>query len=314
MSENKSPEMLALEQRAKENGRSVADQQLFEQAGAVLSGLSGSTSPSSTSSKSTASSITKLTYNSAKAMLEQAAQEAGYPKTFTDAEINDYIKKFNDKQSEQIAKVVDIAKKKTTPGTDSSSLVEQTMREEYPSFFKPTDFAKDFIWSKVNFKDQSTLGAKAIGTLAAIRGMVDSFHIVGLNDKDVEALALAVAKGDKTLPEATVQVQQQAIKEYPQFAARFAKDPTLTTSDIASPVIDTLANLWEVDKSEIKWDNPLVMKWMNGAKADGNGDIPTKYEILLAGKKHPKYQETQAANQDARSAATALGSALGFGV
>jgi len=289
----------------------------FMQFANIMGTPAESNKPTATNSSSTASSRTRLTFNSAKAMLAEAADAAGYPKTFSDAEINDYIKKFNAAQDEQIAKVITIASKKMTPDTNDSGkqkIFEQTMQEEFPSFFKPTEFAKDFIWEKVNFADQATLGAGAVGTLASIRGLVDSFDIVGMTEQDIQALAKAVAKGDKSIQEATVEVQQIAKREYPQFAERFDKDPTLTTKSIAEPIIKTLASVWEVDASEIKMSNPLVMKWMQGVTADGKSVPPTKYEIMLAAKKDPKYQYTQAANNDARDAATALSSALGYGV
>ena len=289
----------------------------FMQFANIMGTPAESNKPTATSTSSTDLSRTRLTFNSAKAMLAEAASTAGYPKTFSDAEINSYIKKFNAAQDEQIAKVITIASKKMTPDTNDSGkqkIFEQTMKEEYPSFFKPTDFAKDFIWSKVNFKDQTTLGSSAIGTLASVRGLVDSFDIVGMTEEDIQTLAKAVAKGDKTLAEATVDIQKIAKREYPQFADRFDKDPTLTTKSIADPIIKTLATVWEVDASEIKMSNPLVMKWMQGVTADGKSVPPTKYEIMLAAKKDPKYQYTQAANNDARDAATALSSALGYGV
>lgn len=273
--------------------------------------------PTASSGSSVSKSVTKLTYNSAKAMLEQAAKAAGYPKAFTDAEINDYIKKFNAKQNEQIAKVVTIAGKQSTPGATPEALskvFEQTMQQEFPSFFKPLEFAQDYIWSKVNFKDESTLGSAAIGTKASIRGLVDSFQIIEFTEEDLNEMALAVAKGDKTIAEATVDLQQIAKREYPQFAERFDKNPTLTTKAIADPIISTLATVWEVDKSEIKMDNPLVMKWMSGVTADGKSTPPTKYEIMLAAKKDPKYQYTEAANNDARDAAVAMTNALGVGI
>lgn len=296
----------------------AVQQAMLDKLSGALSGINAvNSSNKSTSTTSTSSSVTKLTPASAKAMLEEAAQAAGYPKTFTDAEINDYIKQFNAKQKEQIARVVTIANSKTATGATADAankVLEQTMREEYPSFFKPTDFAKDFIWSKVNFKDQATLGTNVVGTLAAVRGLVDKFHIVGLIESDIQNMALAIAKGDKTIEQINVDIQQVAKREYPQFAERFAADPTLTTADIADPIIKTLADTWEVDASEIKMSNPLVMKWMQGVSADGKSVPPTKYEIMLAAKKDPKYQYTQAANNDARDAAVAMSNALGVGI
>lgn len=300
------------------NDLTAAEQAMLDKLAGALSGITATSSSSgNTNTSNVSTSVTKLTYNSAKAMLEQAAQEAGYPKQFTAAEINEYIKQFNAKQKEQIARVVTIASQKTTPGADAAAVnkvFEQTAREEYPSFFKPLEFATDFIWGKVNFKDDTTLGSAVTGNLATVRGLVDKFHIVGLIDSDIQRMALEISKGDKTLNEITVDIQQAAVKEYPQFAERFKADPTLTTEDIAKPVIDTLASVWEMDKKDIKWDNPIVMKWVNGNTADGKSVQPTKYEIMLAAKKDPKYQYTQAANNDARDAAVAMTNALGVGI
>lgn len=296
----------------------AVEQAQLDKLSAALAGITATnTSNKATNSTNISTSLTKLTSASAKAMLEEAAQAAGYPKTFTDAEINEYIRQFNAKQKEQIARIVTIASSKTTAGATpeaANKVFEQTAREEYPSFFKPTDFAKDFIWSKVNFGDKATLGSNVIGSMEAVRGLVDKFHIVGVIESDIQKMALAIAKGEKTIQQVNVDLQQTAIKEYPQFADRFKMDPTLTTQDIADPIIKTLADTWEVDASEIKMSNPLVMKWMQGVTADGKSVPPTKYEIMLAAKKDPKYQYTQAANNDARDAAVAFSNALGVGI
>lgn len=290
----------------------------LQQFAAAIAGLQAkNTTSGNTDTSNISSSLTKLTFASAKAMLEQAAKEANYPREFSAEEINAYIKEFDKKQKEQIAKVVTIAKTRTTPGATADAInkvFDQTMREEYPSFFKPTDFAKDFIWGKVNFKDQASLGTNVVGNLSAVRGLVDKFHIVGVIQSDMENMAIALSKGDKTIQQINVELQQIAAREYPQFAERFSKDPSLTTEDIAAPIISTLADVWEVDKSEIKMSNPLVMKWMSGVTADGKSVPPTKYEIMLAAKKDPKYQYTQAANNDARDAAVAMSNALGVGI
>lgn len=282
-----------------------------------LGGAQQSTEKTATSTTDVSKSMVKLTYNSAKAMLEQAAKAAGYPKAFTDAEINEYIKDFNAKQAEQIAQVRTISSRKVSPDANDATrqkIFEQTMQEEYPSFFKPLEFANDFIWSKVNFGDQTTLGTAAIGNLATVRGLVDKFQLVGFNKADAEDMAKRLSKGDINLAQATVELQQEAIKEYPQFADRFSKNPALTVDDIADPIVSILAETWEMDKESIDRKNPLVMKWMNSFTADGKGVQPTKYDIILAAKKDPKYQTTKAANNDARDAAVSLTRALGGGV
>lgn len=289
----------------------------FMEIASIFGAPAESAGPTSRNTSGIAKSVTKLTPATARALLTQSAEAAGYPKEFSDAEVAEFIKKFDTAQKEQIAKVITIAGQKTTPGATAdatSKVFEQTMQEEYPSFFKPLEFAKDFVWGKVNFKDNTTLGSAVTGNLATVRGLVEKFHIVGIIESDIQRMALEISKGTKTLNEITVDIQQSAIKEYPQFAERFKADPTLTTEDIAKPVIDTLATVWEMDKKDIKWDNPIVMKWVNGNTADGKSVQPTKYEIMLAAKKDPKYQYTQAANNDARDAATALTNALGVGI
>lgn len=296
----------------------AVEQAMLDRLGLALGSIGQTSSQASASnSSSSVTSVTKLSFNAAKSMLEQSAKAAGYPKQFTSAEINAFIKEFNAKQSEQIAKVVTIASSKTTPGATpeaAQKIFEQTARQEFPSFFDPAQFATDFIWKKVNYKDQTTLGQTAISSLQSLRGLVDRFQIIGMNQVTIENLAKQVAKGDLTLAQATTTIQQQAAKEYPQFADQFAKNPTLTTYDIADPIISVLADTWEMDKKEIKFTNPLVMKWMNGFTADGKANQMTKYDIILAAKRDPKYQFTKAANNDARDSATAFGSALGYGV
>jgi hypothetical protein len=137
---------------------------------------------------------------------------------------------------------------------------------------------------------------------------------MGVSDNDIRAAAKQIAMGKKTVEDYTVELQKIAKKEYPQFTDRFDADPTLTTYDIASPIIGMLAKTWEVDSKDIKMDDPIVMSYMNYGGADGKGQQPSRYDLLLKAKNHPKYQYTQQANEDARDAATGLARAFGFGV
>ena len=126
--------------------------------------------------------------------------------------------------------------------------------------------------------------------------------------------AKQIAMGEKTIQDYNVELQQIASKEYPQFADRFAKDPTLTTFDIASPVIGMLAKTWQMDPKTIKMDNPYVMSYLNYAGPDGKGKQPSYYDLLMKAKNDPKYDLTEEANENARDAATGLARAFGFGV
>jgi hypothetical protein len=273
--------------------------------------------PKSTAESSTQTSVTRLTYNSAKAMLEQAMKEADFVGKLSSDDIKSFMNQFKAEQDKQIEKIIVSARSKMTPGATEEAtrkVIESVARQEFPSFFKPLDFAKNFVWSKIDFKDQSKLGAKSLDAFAKVRGLVEKFQLFGISENEMRIAAKQVAMGEKTIEDYNVELQQIASKEYPQFADRFAKDPTLTTYDIALPVISMLAKTWQMDPKTIKMDNPYVMSYLNYAGPDGKGQQPSYYDLLLKAKNDPKYDLTEQANTDARDAAVGLSRAFGFGV
>ena len=277
----------------------------------------GTDGPTSTAQSGTQTSVTRLTYNSAKALLETAVAEAGFAGKLTADDIKTFMEQFKTAQDKQIEKIVTTAKTKIVPGATpeaTKKVVESVAREEFPSFFKPTDFAKDFIFSKIDFKNEGALGAKQLDALAKVRGIVDKFQILGVGDADIRLAAKQIAMGKKTIEDYTIDLQKIAKKEYPQFADRFDTDPTLTTYDIASPIIKLLAKTWQKTEKEIKMSNPLVMSWLNYAGPDGKGQQPSYYDILLKAKSDPLYDLTEEANESARDAAVGFARAIGFGV
>ena len=282
----------------------------------LLSTSSGS-SATDTSQTSTQTSVTRLTYNTAKALLQETLKGMGTNYRLTEEIIKQFMVDFKEAQDKQIEKVVQTARTQIKPGATAEAqkkVIESVARQEYPSFFKPTDFASEFLWKKIDFKDDTMLGNKAMGVLASVRGLVDSFWLMGVDDNAMRLAAKQIAMGKMTEEEYTIQLQQLAKKEYSAFADRFDKDPTLTTADIAAPVINLLAKTWAVDPKTIKKDNGILMSYMNFAGPDGKGKQPSMYDILLKAKADPKYELTEEANNNARDAATGLARAFGFGV
>lgn len=270
------------------------------------------------SGTSSSTTKTKLTTNTARALMELAAENAGYTGKFSTADIAQFIKEFDAEQNRQIEKVVTTSAQKVTPGGTTPGAVdkaiESTAKTEFPSFFNPSQFAQDWVWNKVNFKDEKTLGAKSLDVLAQVRGLVDSFQLLGVSDAEAKVAAKQITMGKKTIAEYTIELQKIAMKEYPQFADRFKLDPTLTTYDIASPAIDIVAQVLEIDKKAVKLDHPVVRAYTDYAGADGKGTPPSRYQLKLMAKQLPAYKETEQANNEARDSATSLGRALGFGV
>lgn len=308
---------LAAEEAAKNPNKAKQDQEELDKIAPDLASLQASTSDGPRSGTSTVTAAIRLTYASAKAMMQKAAEDADYMGKFTKADIEEFMKEFEAKQNSMLAKTVTSSASKTTAlGTPdgAKNVVESTAKQEFPSFFKPEEFASDFIWKKINFNDETTLGAKSLDALARVRGIVQSFQLLGVSDAEAKIAAKQIAMGKKTEAEYTVELQKLAKKEYPQFADRFDTDPTLTTYDIASPVIDMLAKTWQVDKNTIKMDNPYVTKWLRYAGPDGKGVQPSYNDLLIQAKNDPKYELTTEANENARDSATSLARAMGFGV
>ena len=279
--------------------------------------LSTSGGASDTTTTSSQTSVTKLTYNTAKALLLEQLKATGINYKITADDIKQFMTEFETAQNKQIEKVVQTARTQIKPGATADAqkkVIESVARQEFPSFFKPADFTSEWLWKKVDFKNEAALGNKALGTLTSVRGLVDAFHLLSVDDNAMRTAAKQIAMGKMTLEEYNVQLQQLAKKEYPAFADRFDKDPTLTTADIAAPVINLLAKTWQKDPKDVKFDNPLVMSYMNFAGPDGKGKQPSMYDILLKAKADPQYELTEEANTNARDAATGLARAFGFGV
>ena len=260
---------------------------------------------------------TKLNIESARALMEAAAEANGYMGKFSTADITQFMKEFDAEQARQVEKVVTSTASKTTPGATPEAVTatsESVAKTEYPSFFKPAQFASDWVWNKISFVDDKTLAAKNLAILSQVRGVIDKFQLMGVSDAEAKAAAKQIAMGKKTIADYTVELQKKASVEYPQFADRFAKDPTLTTYDIASPIINMVAKTLEVDPSTIKMDNSIVLAYTRYAGADGKGVPPSYYDLLLRTKQLPEYQKTQQANNEARDSASSLAKSLGFGL
>lgn len=304
---------------AKETNTPLADQQKIpagvkEIIDAVFAS-GGTNSPKAGTQVSTKK--TKLTTQTALEIMQLAAEDAGYTAKFTKEDVAQFIKEFDAAQAKQVEKVITSTSQKTVEGATPEAVdktMESVAQTEFPSFFKPGEFALDWIWKKVNFKDEKALGAKSLTALTEVRGAVDAFQILGYTDSDIRNAAKQIAMGKKTIADVKVELQQIAKKEYPQFADRFATDPELTTYDIASPVIKLIAKTWEVDDKDVSIDDPIVSSYLNYAGPDGKGQPPSRTDLIRMAKKHSKYEETTEANDNARDAAVGLARAFGFGV
>lgn len=276
---------------------------------AIIKGMGSSGNDAST----TSSNYIKLTKASARELLKQTAADAQFTGQFSDADVTDFMNQFNAESNKQIEAVVKEAR--TTVGKGATAAdIQKIISTSFPSFFKPTEFAKDYVWAKVNFKDSATLGGKAATALQEAKQVAADFDLFSLSDAEVEQAAKEIAMGKKTMDQFKAELATKASIEYPIFAERFAKTPGATTKSFAQPVIKMLAKYWEVDESTIGMDNEIVQMWTRAGGPDGKGPTPTLAELTQMAKNHPNAETTTWANESARQSASALARALGAGI
>jgi hypothetical protein len=278
---------------------------------------SGTRTDTASTETSTFKNIIKLTPASARALMEQEAKSIGYPIKFTDADVAAFIVQFNKKSAEQLDEVIKVAKSNTKVGANPEDLVKtisSLITTDYPSYFKPEVFAKDFIWSKTNFGDEKTLGPRSLTALSNVRALIKNYNLLGVTDKEAQAAAKAIAMGTMSLDDYKVTLSKIAAKEYPQLAERFASNPDLTIRDIASPIINMLAKEWEIDPGAIGFDEPIVAEYLRPGGADGKAAPATYTELLRKAQNSPKWQTTTKANELARDSAVSWGRAMGAGI
>lgn len=270
-----------------------------------------------TDATQSAKTITKLTSASATALLKDAAKGIQYTGALSNAEIEDFIKKFDAEQKKQIEQVIKSVSTRVKPGASADAVqkeITSVLQTEYPSYFNPKDFATNFLWSKVSFKDPSKLGGANIAVLQQVRQAVKDFNLLGVSEAEILNAAKDIAMGKKNINDYKAELSLIAQKEYPNLASRFAATPGLTTKDIASPVINMLAKEWEIDPTTIGFDNTIVQKWLRPTGADGKETTYSYTDALREARNDPKWQQTTAANESARDAAVGLARAFGFGV
>lgn len=267
--------------------------------------------------KTSSKTVTRLTTDSARALLEQARTANQSPAGITQEDIDDFMKKFDAEQNRQIEEVVRVAKTRVTPGAGENAIateVQNLLNTEYPSFFKPAEFATDYLWAKVNFGDEASLGAKAQKALNDVRSVIRGFNANDVSPIEVQDYARKIATGKMTADDLGVVIGRKYADNYPQFADRLKSIPGATIRSLADPYINLMAKELELDPENINLDDPELDKALRPDGTAGKMPAMSLADFKMALRKSPKWEYTTAANEAARSSATGLARAFGFGV
>jgi hypothetical protein len=257
----------------------------------------------------------KLTPTAAKQLLQSIAEDVQFTGQFSKEDIAAFVAAYNKNANEQLDTVVREAKETTPSGKteDITATVKNIITTKYPSFFDPKSFTRDFIWSKVNFKDEATLGAKALNALTEARNVARGFNLSTVSEVEIQEAAKQIASGKISANDYKTQLAAKAAAEYPQYAERLKTTPGATVRDLVNPVLRAIADAWEVDIDTLNLNDPFIDKLIRPDGVIGKVPPVSVGDATRAALKHPNRDKTRAEINNAIDAATELGRALGFG-
>ena len=182
-----------------------------------------------------------------------------------------------------------------------------------PAAFDLGSFAQNYLWSKVNIGDPKTLPSSVIKQTGALRSLLRA-NGLQLSDKELNQISYDLTRGNKDMTALQSEFAEMAAKLYPQYADRLRATPGLTVREVASPILNTIANAWEIDPDTLELDDPMIDQFIRPDGVVGKAAPKSNYEVYTWAMNHPNREKTMAEIMRAQQAATQLASALGFGV
>jgi hypothetical protein len=255
----------------------------------------------------------KLTDIAAKQLLDEIMADIQFTGKLSKADLADFVNKYNTAANKQLETVVQTVRSQTKPG-DTAEDIKNIIKTTSQSFFQPKDFAKDYLWSKVNFADEKTLGAKALDALTNARQIAKAFNLSTVSDIEIQAAAKRIATGKITAEDYKTELAAKAAAEYPQLMDRFKNTPGATVRSLYSPVLKAVADAWEVDVDSLDLNDPFIDSLLRPDGVTGKKSSATVGEATQKALMHPNADKTQKQISNAKTAATSLARALGFGI
>ena len=282
---------------------------------AALDAFFGATTGVAASSNSTTTykDAIKLTEVGAKQLLDSIMADIQFTGKLSKTDLADFVKKYNDAANKQLETVIQAVRDKTKPG-DTTEDIKTIIKTTSPSFFDSKQFTKDYLWTKVNFADEKTLGAKALDALTTARQIAKAFNLSTVSDIEIQDAARKIATGKITSEDYKTELAAKAAAEYPQLADRFKNTPGATTRSLYSPILKAVADAWEVDVESLDLNDPFIDSLLRPDGVTGKKSSATTGEATQKALMHPNADKTQKQISNAKTAATSLARALGFGI
>lgn len=277
---------------------------------------------SNTNTNRTSSLIKKIDPASAMQLLNEAKVKAGYSGTISQADVQDFISKFNAQQVAQARTVSSSVQSHLKVGATSQDIAQATanaMTVEFPDYFNSRGFANDYIWAKwTNPTSSKAFGGQALDALNQVRQLSKGWGGLAISDAEVNAYAKEVAMKTKSIGDVNAEISAKGALNYPQFADTIkrvlASNPHATMYDIAQPYIKQMAQTLEVPENSIKLDNSLLDKALRPDGLAGKLPAQSLADFNRSLMDTPQWENTTAANNLGRDSATGLAKAMGMGL
>lgn len=255
----------------------------------------------------------KLTEAGAKQLLDSIMADIQFTGKLSKADLAEFVNKYNAAANAQLETVIQAVRNKTKPG-DTAEDIKTIIKTTSPSFFDSKQYTKDYLWSKVNFADEKTLGAKALDALTTARQIAKAFNLSTVSDIEIQDAAKRIATGKITSEDYKTELTAKAAAEYPQLADRLKNTPGATVRSLYNPVLKAVADAWEVDVELLDLNDPFIDSLIRPDGVVGKAPSATIGEATQKALMHPNADKTQKQIGNAKTAATSLARAMGFGI
>jgi hypothetical protein len=255
----------------------------------------------------------KLTDVAAKQLLDAIMADIQFTGKLSKQDLADFVTKYNAAANAQLETVVQTVRNQTKPG-DTAEDIKNIIKTTSPTFFDPKDFAKDYLWTKVNFADEKTLGAKALDALTNARQIAKAFNLSTVSDIEIQDAAKRIATGKITAEDYKTELAAKAAAEYPQIADRIKNTPGATVRSLYNPVLKAVADVWEVDADSLDLNDPFIDSLIRPDGVVGKMPSVTVGEATRKALMHPNADKAEKQISNAKTAAASLARAMGFGI
>ena len=275
----------------------------------ILAGINANAG--SANSTTTYKDAIKLTDVAAKQLLDTIMADIQFTGKLSKADLIDFVKQYNDAANKQLDTVIQTVRSQTKPG-DTAEDIKNIIKTTSPSFFEPKDFAKDYLWTKVNFADEKTLGAKALDALTNARQIAKSFNLSTVSDIEIQEAAKRIATGKITAENYKTELAAKAAAEYPQLIDRIKSTPGATVRSLYNPVLKAVADVWEVDVESLDLNDPFIDSLLRPDGVIGKAPSATVGQATQRALAHPNADKAQKQITNATNAASQFAKAIGY--